>query len=353
MFLYLKNSLIIFLSISSLFLSRCTEQDQADRPSARIVVATAPVVRESLAFPVYTSGLLSSPSEVKLSFKVGGIIDRILVKEGQRVRKNQPLAVLQQSEIEAMVKQARSAHQKALRDFQRVNTLYEDSVATLEQKQDSETALAVAESNLEIAEFNLKHSVIVAPGDGKILKQLAEEHELMGTGQPVFIFGSTEGAWLVRAGITDRDMVTLQYGDTAKLAFDAYPGEKFLATVSELSQAADPFTGTYEVELSLLPHRQPLVFGFVAEIEIHPSRRESFIIIPIEALVEADGGKGWVFYLQMPEKIARKTAIDIRGFYHDRVVVSKGLENVQTLITEGSAYLSDGSLVTVSPTNNH
>jgi len=51
-----------------------------------------------------------------------------------------------------------------------VSNLYQDSVATLEQKQDAETGLTVARSNLEIAEYNLKHSSILAHPTGKFLK---------------------------------------------------------------------------------------------------------------------------------------------------------------------------------------
>ena len=78
-----------------------------------------------------------------------------------------------------------------------------------------------------------------------------EENEMAGPGYPVFLFGSTAGNWIVRINVTDRDRVRLHAGDTAVIRLDAFPGESFPAEVSELANAADPYTGTFEVELML------------------------------------------------------------------------------------------------------
>ncbi|MCB0292238.1 MAG: biotin/lipoyl-binding protein, partial [Calditrichaeota bacterium] len=69
----------------------------------------AEVVQQEIAFPVETSGQLAAKAEVKLAFKIGGIIERIYVDEGSSVRKGQLLATLVQSEIKAQADQARSA----------------------------------------------------------------------------------------------------------------------------------------------------------------------------------------------------------------------------------------------------
>ena len=80
---------------------------------------------------VTASGTLSTESQARLSFKIGGVIDRNLVKEGERVRHGQLLATLKSTEISAQVNQVRLQVEKAKRDFNRVQNLYRDSVATL------------------------------------------------------------------------------------------------------------------------------------------------------------------------------------------------------------------------------
>ncbi len=136
--------IFLFISVLSLTFIGCQREDQSKIPEQRLKVKTARVIQKSLSFPISANGILVSPMEMKLSFKTGGIIDHILAEEGQKIKKGQLLATLQMTEIEARFQQARRAYEKALRDFERVNSLYQDSVATLEQKQDAETGLAIA-----------------------------------------------------------------------------------------------------------------------------------------------------------------------------------------------------------------
>ncbi|MBC8181767.1 efflux RND transporter periplasmic adaptor subunit [candidate division KSB1 bacterium] len=313
----------------------------------KITVKTAPVLTKEISLPIHTSGKLASKTEMKLSFKIGGITEDILVEEGQKVRKGQLLAKLDQSEINAKVTQVRSGFAKVSRDLERVKKLYADSVATLEQKQDATTAYEVALSNIKVAEFNLQHSAIYAPQDGKILKRLGEKNELIGAGMPVFFFGSTGKDWIVRAGVSDRDIIRLQLGDSASVLFDAYPDKKFPAYVSEIAEAADPRTGTYEIELVVISTQQKLVSGFVAQTKIFPSDHKRYAIIPIEALVEGDGRNGFVFTLSQNSNEVKKILVRIAFLINDKVAVEYGLENVDNVVTEGSAYLGEGSVVEV------
>ena len=174
------------------------------------------------------------------------------------------------------------------------------------------------------------------------MKRLAENNELLETGTPVFIFGSTEGAWIIRTGVTDRDIVRLQYGDSASVTFDAYPEETFYAEVTEIAQSADPYTGTFEIELTLNHQYKNLVFGFVADINIYPRKVQDYFVIPIEALAEANGNTGTIYYLDPENNSAKKTFIQIERVFDGQVAIRTGLEGVGQVITEGSAYLREG-----------
>ncbi len=321
--------------------SRAEEAPQVHKT----VVKTARVVHRQMVFPVQTNGMLASRAEMKLSFKTGGIISRLHVDEGAGVRKGQLLASLDLSEIQARVSQARSAYDKSRRDLARVKNLFADSVATLEQLQDAATALDIAQANLKIATFNLRHSKIYAPSSGRILKRFVQQNEWVSAGFPVFKFGASSQGWLIRAGVSERDVVQLQLGDSAIVQFDAYPNRKFTATVSEVAQALDPASATFEVELSLRPTEVRLASGFVANAQIFPAARQTFAMIPIEAMVEGNGDAGFVFALSNDGGAAQKVAVKIAKITDDAIAVNRGLENVQRVITDGAAYLTDGAPV--------
>ncbi|MEM7657097.1 MAG: biotin/lipoyl-binding protein, partial [Bacteroidota bacterium] len=144
----MKFPLISIFILLAVALMAC--QSEPTPPSEPLAPKAIPVVlekvtttEEQIAIPM--SGVLAAREEMQLGFKVGGLIQTVLVREGQTVRKGQALAKIDPLEIEAQVSQANSQLEKIKRDLARVENLYADSVATLEQVQDLRTALEVAE----------------------------------------------------------------------------------------------------------------------------------------------------------------------------------------------------------------
>ncbi len=311
----------------------------------RVPVKVINLKKEFISFPISTSGSLASKTEMKLSFKTGGIIDRIPVEEGQTVQKGQLLAQLNLSEIESMVNQARLGFEKAKRDLKRAENLYMDSVATLELLQNAQTAVDYARSQLHVAEFNRQYSQIVAPAKGKVLKKLAEENEIIAPGYPLFLFSSTESDWVLRVALSDVDVVKVQVNDSASVFFDAFPKKVFKAVVSEIAKTSDPYTGTYEVELRLIYRNSKFLSGLIGKAEITPSLKEELIVLPISVIHDANDMEGYIYLVN--DSSYKKQHIDILHIA-DSVVYTKGdfSQNVK-IIAEGGEYLDPGTIIEI------
>jgi len=332
---------VVFFSLVS-----CRQKTTVETAAETARVRVAEIQHERLNLPVTASGLVVPAREIKLSFKTGGVIAGIYANEGMRVSKGEVLATLNLSEIEAQVEQYTNGYEKAVRDYNRAKNLYTDSVATLEQLENAETAMNVSKAGLEAALFNLEHSRIIAPDNGTILKQLAETNEVIAPGYPVFLFGTSGKGWKIRTGLADRDFVRIEEGDTAWVTMDAYPGVKFTALVSQISEAANPLTGTYEIELDLSHTGHKLASGFVANLEIFPGKSDSCLYIPVQALVEANGSNGYVFTVNDSMK-AKKLKVSIIRIYKSSVAVADEPGMADRVITDGAVYLSDGDPVMI------
>jgi RND family efflux transporter MFP subunit len=337
-----------YLVFSICLLLACSSENTDQNKEVAILVKKARVVKEAIPTSIFTSGILVSDNETRLSFKVGGLVNNIAVQEGQKVDKDQVLAVLNLSEIKAQVSLARNNYDKTMRDLKRIENLYQDSVATLEQKQNAKTAVDVAYANLQIAEFNLTHAVIRAPVQGIILKKFVEKNELVSPGQPVLIFGSSGKHWRVKVGITERDIIKLQLNDSAYVSFDVYPDIQFPARIVELAGAADPYTGTFEAGIQLDPLDYKLISGFVARVTIVTSRKEWYHTIPLDALYEADGTQASVFFVEEDGGTAKKQWVELGPISGTRVATRAGLENIKEVISSGTAYLYEGASVKIT-----
>lgn len=326
-----------------------TEADTtAVSADAAVPVRLAAVEQVERAEPVVASGLVSSSQEARLSFKIGGIANKLYVEEGQAVRKGQLLATLNLTEIDAQVSQAQLAGEKAERDLARVKKLYADTAATLEQLQNATTGSNVARQNLTIAQFNRGYAQIRASIDGTVSRRMVNEGEFVAAGAGVYLLsGNRRSDWVVRVGVSDKDWARLKLGDRATIALDAYPDRPFSGVITELAQAADPLNKLYEVEIRLNPGGAKLAPGLFAKATLTPAQRRTYTMVPIEAIVEGNGKDGYVYVLETDGRHIRKQPVQIGYISGAKVLLTGGLNATKQVITSGSAFLTEASVVAV------
>ena len=335
---------LALLSVA-LLLAACGNSDPAPAPKPTPVrvqnAAQGPAVP-----PIDTNGLVMTKHELRLSFKTGGVVRRIAVQEGQSVKRGERLAEIELTEINAQVEQARQMAEKAARDLRRGENLYADQVISLEQLQDLRTQAAMAEAAFKSAQFNMGYSVITAPRDGVVLRKLVEERELVGPGTPVLVFGESDGGYVVRAALADREIVNVKLGDKGEIRMDAFPGQLMTGTVVEVASAADERTGMFSIEVRFDSPPPRLVSGLVARLRLEPeSSAPPLTYVPMAALVEGDGDRASVFVLDGGK--AQKRDVRVAFITADSIALESGLEAGEAVITDGALFLENGEAVEV------
>jgi multidrug efflux system membrane fusion protein len=342
---------LTFLSIAAVavVLTGCNGHSQTTTITEdAIAVKVQPVTTSRYAPVLKYSGSMATTAEARLSFKIGGIISKIYVKEGDHVVRGQLLATLDLTEINAHVQQASQGVDKVQRDVNRVKNLYNDTVATLEQVQNATTQLQVAEESLRIAHFNQQYAQIRATESGTILKKLMNEGELANPGSPVFMFNGTAGNdWVIRFGVSDKDWAVLKKGDKAAVEIDAYPNKTFTGIITEIAQGADVASGTYEIEVKVLPGGARFAAGLFSTIRLQPATEQTVTLVPVEALTEASDKTGYVYTVNADGKTVTKNKVIIAFLENNKAAIVSGLDSAKEVITEGVGYLTDKSVVKV------
>ncbi len=296
---------------------------------------------------VKASGQLTTNDETILGFKTSGIVNSILVKEGDFVKKGQLLATLDLREIDAHVAQARFGYEKAQRDFQRVQNLYKDSVATLEQLQNAETGLAVAKEQLAAAGFNRNFSSIYAIANGYVLRKFVNPGQVVDVGDPILMTnGAGAAKWILKIGVSDRQWSDINIGDNATVTIDAFTERTFEAKVVRKWESADPQTGAFTIELEVNQGNARFANGMFGAAELASKISHTSWSVPYESVLDANDNDGFVF-ITNDNKKAHKQAVVIESFDGNTIRISKGLENTGALIVSGSAYLTDNSPISI------
>jgi RND family efflux transporter MFP subunit len=332
---------------SAVLLTACAREEAAVAP-APTPVRVSIVAAGPAAAPIESTGVVAARDEQRLSFKVGGVVQQVAVREGDAVRRGQVLARLDQTEIAAQVEQARQLADKAARDLERGRALHADKVIPLEQLQNLTTQAEVARAQFEAARFNGQSATINAPGDGVVLRRLVEERELAAPGQVVLVLGRRDSGSVVRFAVADRHVVRMKRGDAVTLRLDAWPGETFSAEVTQIASAADPGTGLFAIEALIAPAARTLASGLVGRVSLAPGNGEDTLPhAPIGAVLEGDGDRAAVFIAE--GDVARRREIRIAFIAADSVAVREGLAVGERLITDGAPYLDDGDRIAIAP----
>jgi len=348
----MKKKIIISIVSLGLFamLQACTDSKGDSRIPKMLEPASVRVIQ-----PVKTvgkqiikaSGQLTTDDETVLGFKTSGIVKSILVEEGDAIKKGQLLATLDLREVNGHVAQARHGYEKAQRDYNRVKNLFKDSVATLEQLENAETALALAKEQLDIAEFNKGFSSIYAPSSGYVLRKFVNAGQVVDVGDPIVMTnGASNGKWILKVGVSDRQWSVIRVGDAADVSIDAFPGKKYNGRVMRKGETSDPMTGAFTVEVEVMERNTPLASGMFGTANFYSASPQPTWSIPFQAVLDANDDEGFVFVTH-DNKTAVRQRVTIDSFDEKVIRINSGLENVQTVIVSGNAYLTDNSPINI------
>jgi RND family efflux transporter MFP subunit len=348
----MKTFITILSAVSFLMITEACTESKGNHPavprtSEAIPVRIMPLQKSVHPNTIRTSGNITTDSETLLSFKVGGVVKRVFAEDGQRITKNQTLAVLDLTEVNGFVKQAEAAYEKAARDLARAQNLYSDSVATLEQLQNAQTAHEVALAQLNTAKFNQGFSEIKAPADGYVLKKFINAGQLVNPGDPVFkTNGAGNGRWILKVGVSDKQWAAIRINDKVAVTLDAFPGDTLAGNVLRKAGTSDPSTGAFTIEIEVVPHGKQLASGMFASAVISTSSASELWDVPYEAVLDASGNEGFVFVADDNNMAIRRPVV-ISSFNGTTIQVASGLEDASNVIIAGSAYLTDNSPVII------
>jgi multidrug efflux system membrane fusion protein len=287
------------------------------------------------------------------------------IAEGDRVARGTVLVRIRGAEYEDKVRQATSQAaaaealaQKAKLDFDRATHLFasqsitkadfDGAQAQYDSTQSQVKAARAVTSETEIA---LRDTSVVAPFDGEIVQKSVELGSFVGPGTPVFVLARTDLVKIV-IGVPDTALASVTLGEPVDVAVDAYGDRTFQARISRISSAADPRTGTFEVEVAIPNRDHALKAGMIGSLELAAARGatpQASVRVPLSAIVQAGEG-GYGVYLVSRAKDAQTATlrpVEIGPVIGSDITVGRGLADGDEVITSGANLLKDGQRVEI------
>ena len=351
---------IVLIGILVLLLSSCAQKDSLVthlRPVKYVIVTKEMLSSGEKVF----SGVIQAETSTNLSFKVGGNIQTLNVREGEFLRKGQIIATLdpilysvKNQEVQAQVAQAYSKYYNDAKYYLRLAKLYKEGAISDRQLDDAKAnaessadALKSAKKRNEYQTLLMDYTILKVPVDGYVATINAEINENINEGTPIIRLISS-GDIEVKTNIPEDYINSIRQGDKVTVEIEALNGQKFDGYISDIgADALSNFT-TFPILIKLFKPTSEIKSGMSANVSIDLDRNaEKLIVIPMTSVLD-DGKNKYVYTLRQvaPNKaLVVKTPVEIGEIYAQGVKIKKGLSFSDKLVVAGVSKISEGMFV--------
>jgi RND family efflux transporter MFP subunit len=258
-------------------------------------VLVTPVLQSPLKRKIQLPANIHGYVETPIYAKVAGYLKSIRVDKGDRVRKDEVLAILESPELDQQVRNALAAYQLAKITDERYQILLQTSVIARQDADQTHAAMLQSKATYEQLLATQAYEIIKAPLDGMITARYVDPGALVpqatspSTGSTPILALATLQPLRVYANVPQNMASLVKVGQAAAVTATQYPGRVFEGTVTRHPQALSADTLTMLVEVDLPNSDLSLYPGMYATLDLTIPVDNSVPMIPDDALVFRDG----------------------------------------------------------------
>lgn len=270
--------------------------------SPRISVKTSEAIEGTLTREITATGTLEPINQIEVGTQVSGVIEKIYVDFNAVVKKDQLLAVLDKSMLEAQVAETRARLESAENDLdlQRNNHERYKQLHAKKTISDSDyetayhayvkakTSVDQIKAELTRVERNLGYATITSPIDGVVLSRAVEEGQTVAASfntPTLFTIANDLTRMRVIADVDEADIGQVKEGQRVTFTVDAFPDDLFNGTVTQvrLNPHVNANVVTYSVVVEAPNPDLKLMPGLTASITVIAEEKQHVVLVPAGA----------------------------------------------------------------------
>jgi len=361
------------------------------------MVEAAPVTQGLIEEKMLRTGDIAPYAQVTIYSKVQGWVEKINVREGDRVKVGQVLATLDAREAEATVAQSKASLEAAIArlkqikatseetvqsqiqqakanldlaeaDLNRAKELHEKNFISRQQLDEARTKYSVAkaaydlalnsirqktwENDIALAEAQVQQAkatldlnraqlanlIILAPMNGKITKRYVDPGTMVKDTTPILALMDLDEVKMM-VNVIEKEFVRLQIGQAVKVTVMAFPDRTFQGRILIITPALELQSRTAEIQISIPNPGYILNPGMFGRVEVLLRSTPQATLVPIQALI-SDEDKDFVYVLKDGKAHRRPVQ---KGIVKDTFVeIIRGVNPGEQVVTAGLEFLRDG-----------
>jgi membrane fusion protein, multidrug efflux system len=358
----LPTPFIGVVMLLSLLLGCSTQDQQTNLPPRPVKVFRVGTTSEGSVTPY--AGEVRARFETTLSFRVTSKILTRPVEIGDRVRKGQLLAKLDNSDFQLAVQTLKAQLKSAVadRDFTKNDLtryweLLDQKVISNPDFDRHQTAYTNAQERVAALQAQLKQTVnqldyteLSADRDGVITALDAEKGQVVAAGQAVVKLAQTDEKE-IHFDIPEQRISEIKNHQTVAVTLLSANERKFNAKIREISASADPSSRTYRAKATLLEGQQAAHLGMTATVWL-TSDKADLITVPLAAVFTSQSlpKQQQVWLIDEANSTVKAIPVQLGSALPDELISVEGLQPGQLIVSAGVQRLKEGQTVRLTET---
>lgn len=307
------------------------------------VTQTIEVKRGMAKSEIAATGTIKPLNSVEISAKITALIKEIPVKENQAVTAGQTLVILEDTELETRLEQAKYKVTNAAQKYNRMQYLHSIGAKADADLEDALLSYQTTLTDLDVVQSNIDDTIIVSPMDGVVVGEPKTVGTLVaqGVNNPTVIMMIADlSKKQISAKVDETDIGNIKVGQKALFTVDAYTGKTFTATVANISQTdvenswstSSSSTATviyYNVTLDVDDPENLLKPAMTARVNINVAEKEGVLLVPLAALKTSNSGQ-YVIVMK-PDGTTENVNVKVGLYSGDQVEIIEGVSEGDVL----------------------
>lgn len=338
----------------------CSEEQVEVEELLPSVIATE-IAAIDLEQEIRASGDLQARSHTMIAAEVDGRVTEVRVDEGGEVESGGVVLEidperrqLDLAAAEARLAQAQANLRKQRNQARRIRKLRKQKVASVQQLEEADTALLLAEASVRaeeaavgVAQRAVTDSSVTAPFDGLVARRAVEVGEFVDKGTELFELVALDPLEAIFS-LTELDTERVAVGQKVLITVGAFRDRRFEGVVTFVAPTVDPATRTLRIKAEVDNAAGSLRPGLFARVSLGVDRRPNVLMVPEEAVIQRAGGAS-LYRIVEGDRVER-VRIETGATANNQVEVRGDIRAGDRIVSRGHGGLSDGMVVVVQET---
>ncbi|MGB3851141.1 MAG: efflux RND transporter periplasmic adaptor subunit [Tunicatimonas sp.] len=330
--------------VSSLEKEIAAEDPTASNRDEAILVTTEPIPVKTFQHFLEVRGSVTSDRNITVSAEAPAMVQRVLVQEGERVKRGQVLARQDAETSRRGLEELQTSLELATTRFERQKKLWDQKIGTEIQFLEAKNAKETLERRIASSQSQLNSYTIRAPFSGSVDKVFIKEGEMAQPGVPLMRLVSLQDMF-IEADVSESHLGKFTVGDSVAVSFPSL-NQSLTSTISAIGDVIDQNNRTFSIEVKLPADTKLLRPNLLAVLRIEDFNKPNAVVVPTNLILsDNQGDYVYVAAERDGQLTATKKSVERGLTYNNETLITSGLTGDEQLINEGFREVAEGMAI--------